>query len=187
MSLGGARRHFGLLHQLQQVRLHAAPADIPARMVAGGGDLVDFVNVNDAVLRPRHVAVRQPHQVAHHVLDIAADVAGFRELRRVRLHKRHADQFRRAADEVGFADAGGADENDVLLGVIGGLLAFQRQPHVVVMIAQGHAQHFLRLVLFDDEPVEVFLHLARLVVELELVCLLPRCVRLRCAGVLGLG
>ena len=144
--------------------LTSRPVELPA-----GGDLVDLVNVDDAVLGARHVAVRQPHQVAHHVLDVAAHVAGLGELRGVGLDERHANQVRRAANQEGLAHARRPDEDDVLLGVIRRLLPFERQPDMVIVIAQRHAQHLLGLVLLDDKPVEVFLHLARFVVELELV------------------
>src|SRR5205823_1085049 len=45
-----ARRHFCFFHQLEEVCLDAAPAHIPATDIGGGGDFVDFVDVNDAVL-----------------------------------------------------------------------------------------------------------------------------------------
>jgi hypothetical protein len=35
----------------------------------------------------------------------------------------------------------------------------------MVVVAQGHAEDFLGLLLFDDEPVQVGLDLARLLVE----------------------
>src|SRR5207302_364454 len=38
---------------------------------------------------------------------------------------------------------------------------------VMVMVAQGYAQNFLGLLLFNDEPVEKIFHLARLVFEFE--------------------
>src|SRR5437588_2939633 len=40
------------------------------------------------------------------------------KFRRVRLHERHADEVRDAADQVGFAHARRPDEDDVLFGVI---------------------------------------------------------------------
>ena len=109
------------------------------------------------------VAVGPAHQVAHEVLDVAAHVAGLGELGGVGLDERHADQVGDAADEVGFADAGRAEQDDVLLGVVGLVLALEGQPHVVVVVAQGHAQDFLGLVLLDDEAVEVSFDVARFV------------------------
>ena len=115
------------------------------------GDLVNFINVNDAVLRACHVAVGAAQQFPHQVLHVAADVARLGKFRRVALDERHADQIRDAADQIGFAHAGRADENDVLLGVIRRFLALKRQPHLVIMVAQRHAQDFFRLLLLDDK------------------------------------
>ena len=151
------------------------------------GDLVNFVNVNDAVLRPLHVAVGEPQEFADQVFDVAADVAGFGEFGGVGLDEGDADQIGGVADEVGFADAGRADENDVLLGVIGRVLAFARQPDMMVMVAQGDAEDFLGLVLFDDEAVQVGLDVARLVIELERFRLRRRLRAFRRAGRFGLG
>ena len=58
---------------------------------------------------------------------------------------------------------------------------------MVIVIAQRDAQHLLGLVLFDDKPVEVILHLTGLVTELELVRLLLPARALRRAGSLGFG
>ena len=84
----------GLLHELEQIDLHAAAGDVAADGVAGaGGDLVDFVDVDDAILGQFDVAVGELHEVAHEVLDVAADVAGLGELGGVGLDERHADEF----------------------------------------------------------------------------------------------
>jgi hypothetical protein len=53
-------------------------------------------------------------QVADHGFDIAADVADFGELRGFDLHEGRVGQLGQAAGDLGFADAGGADHDDVL-------------------------------------------------------------------------
>ena len=147
----------GFLHELEQVDLHAAAGDIAAGEVLRGGDLVDLVDVDDAVLGQLDIAIGRLHEVAHEVLDIAADIAGLGKLRRVGLHERHADELGDAAHEVGFADAGGAEEDDVLLGVVAlaQLGAVEALAHVVVVVADGDGEDLLGVVLFDDEAVEV--------------------------------
>src|SRR5262249_38271316 len=107
------------------------------------------------------------HQVANHVLDIAADVAGLGKLGGVRLDEGHADQFRDAADEIRFADAGGAEKNYVLFGVMWGFAAFQSEPDVMIMVAERNAEDLLALILFDDKAVQILLHVARLVTEFK--------------------
>ena len=53
-------------------------------------------------------------QVADHRLDVAADVADLGELGRLDLDERRLRQLRQAARDLGLADAGGADHDDVL-------------------------------------------------------------------------
>jgi len=53
-------------------------------------------------------------QVANHGFDIAAHVTDFCELRGFDFEKRRVGQLGEAAGDFGFADAGGADHDDVL-------------------------------------------------------------------------
>src|SRR5437588_7040023 len=74
-----------------------------------------------------------------------------------------------AVNQERFADTGRPDQNDILFGVVGGFLAFERQPDMVIMVAQRDAEHFLGFVLFDDKTVKVCFNVARFVIELELI------------------
>jgi hypothetical protein len=60
----------------------------------------------------------QPHrfldQIAHDLLDIAADIADLGELGRLDLDEGRVGQLRQAAADLGLADAGRADHQDVL-------------------------------------------------------------------------
>ena len=87
-------------------------------MLPADSNLVDLIDVNDAELREVHVAVGLLHQFAHQVFDVAADVSCLAELRRVRFDEGHLDQISDVLDQVGFADPGGPDQYDVLLGCI---------------------------------------------------------------------
>src|SRR3546814_1870367 len=53
-------------------------------------------------------------QVADDLLDVLADVADLGEARRLDLDERRVGQRRQAARDLGLADAGGADHEDVL-------------------------------------------------------------------------
>ena len=53
-------------------------------------------------------------QVAHHRLDVAPDVADLGELRRLDLHERRLREPREPARDLGLADAGRPDHQDVL-------------------------------------------------------------------------
>ena len=69
--------------------------------------------------------------------------------------------------EVGFSDTCRACEDDVLFGIVRRFLAFQGQSHVVVMIAQGHAEHLFCLFLLDDKSIQISFDVLGAVVELH--------------------
>ena len=169
------QRHFGFFHQLEEGRLHAATADVAANHVGGGSELVDFVDVDDAELRERDIAVGFLHELPHEIFHVAADVAGLAKFRRVRFDERHLDQIRDVFDQVGFSDAGRADEDDVLFRVFGflgadGVFAFEPAEviDVVVVIADRDGEDLLGFVLLDHETIEMRLDVAREKIENEL-------------------
>ena len=91
-------------------------------------------------------------QVAHDLLDIAADIADLGELGRLDLEERRLGQLRQAAGDLGLADAGRADHQDVL----GQHLVAQRLGQLLAApaVAQGDGDGALGVVLADDEAVE---------------------------------
>ena len=114
----GGTRGGGALHQLEQRLLDAL-----ARHVAGdrgivrlAGDLVDLVDVDDAVLRLLDVVVGRLEQLEDDVLDILADIAGLGQRGRVGHRERHVEDARQRLREQGLAAAGRADQQDVRLG-----------------------------------------------------------------------
>jgi hypothetical protein len=96
-------RHVGdrALENLQECLLNAF-----ARHVAGNrgvlvlaADLVDLVDVNDALLALLDVAARRLQQLEDDVLDILADVAGFGQRRRIDDGEGHREQLRERLGE----------------------------------------------------------------------------------------
>ena len=61
-----------------------------------------------------HIVDGDLDQIAHHRLDIAADVADLGKLRSLHFQERRVGQLGQTARDFGFADAGGADHDDVL-------------------------------------------------------------------------
>ena len=123
------------------------------------------------------VAIGFVHQFAHEIFDVAAHIAGLAELRRVRFDERNFDQIRDMFDQIGFPDAGRSHQDDVLLGVFRffrarGVFLFQPAQiiDVVVVIADRDREDLLRFVLFDHEPIEMRLDVARQKIEDELLC-----------------
>ena len=98
-------------------------------------------------------------QVADHALDIAADVADLGVLGRLDLEERGADQLGQPAGDLGFADAGGADHDDVLGRDV--LAQVGRQLLAAPAIADGDGHGPLGGVLADDVTIQLLDDLAR--------------------------
>jgi hypothetical protein len=110
----------------------------------------------------------QAHRTRFHV---APDVAGLAELGSIGFDKGHTNQICDVLDQVGLADSGRADQDDVLLGVFHPVCLLQRERSgilgVMVVIADGYTERFLGLVLLDDEPIQMTFNVARSQLELE--------------------
>src|SRR5581483_4504470 len=81
------RRHVGdgALEDLEQRLLHALAGDVARnrRVLVLAADLVDFVDVDDALLALLDVAAGRLQELEDDVLDVLADIAGFGQRRRV--------------------------------------------------------------------------------------------------------
>ncbi len=102
---------------------------------------------------------RAVDQVAHDLLDVAADIAHLGELRRLDLEERRLGQLRQPAADLGLADAGGPDHQDVLRVHLLAHLGVQLLAPPAV--AQGHRDRPLGLGLADDEAVQFGYDFAR--------------------------
>ena len=94
-------------------------------------------------------------QVADHALDVAAEVADLGVLGGLDLEERSADELGQPAGDLGFADAGGADHDDVLGRDVLAQLRRQLLPPPAIADGDGHGP--LGGVLADDVAVQ-FLH-----------------------------
>ena len=91
-------------------------------------------------------------QIADDRLDVAADVADLGELGRLDLDERRVGQLGQAAGDLGLADAGRADHQDVLRRHLGAQLGGQL--HAPPAVAQGDGDGALGVILADDVAVE---------------------------------
>src|SRR5258708_5637194 len=158
----GRHRSDRALDQLQERLLHAL-----ARHVAGDGgvvalprDLVDLVDVDDAALRLLDVVVALLQQLLDDVLDVLADVARFRERRRVRDHEGDVQQARERLREQRLARARGADQQDVRLGQLDVVLLAAALQALVVVVDRDR-EDLLGLHLADHVLVEDLADLVR--------------------------
>ena len=92
-------------------------------------------------------------EVAHDLLDVAADITDLGELRRLDLEERRAGELGEAARNLGLADAGRPDHQDVLRQHLLAQLVVELQPAPAV--AQRDRDRALGVGLADDEAVEL--------------------------------
>ena len=156
--------HHGALQQLEQRLLHTLAGDIArdGRVVRTlAGDLVDFIDEDDATLGLGHVIVGGLQQAAQDALHILAHIAGFREDGGVGDAEGHVQQLGDGARQQRLSRAGLANHQDVRFLdidpiVVGGL------HDALVVVIDGHGDDLLGLILPDDVVVELGLDLARL-------------------------
>ena len=103
-------------------------------------------------------------QIAHDLLDVAADIAHFRELGRFDFQERRLRELGEAARNFGLADAGRPDHQNVLGQNF--FAQFRAQLLTPPAIAQGDGDGALGVVLSDDEAVEFGNDFARREAEL---------------------
>jgi hypothetical protein len=141
LGVGGRAR--GRQQQVEQLLLHVAAGLVADRFL---------------FLAPHHLD-RDRDEVAHHRLDVAAHVSDLGELGGLDLQERAAREVREPARDLGLADAGGPDHEDVLGRHLGGHLGGQRL--AADAVAQRDRDRALRLVLADHVAVELGHDLAR--------------------------
>ena len=149
-ALGGDARH-GALDDLQQGLLHPFPGDVPGDggAVALPGDLVHFVDIDDAPGGLLHVVVRRLEEVQDDVFHVLAHVARLGEGGGVGDGEGHVQDPGQGLRQQRFPGTGGADEQDVALLK---LHAVQVHPaaDALVMVVYRHRQDHFGPFLPDD-------------------------------------
>ncbi len=167
MLAAALRRHVGdgAFQDLQQRLLDALTRDVAGDrgVLVLAADLVDFVDVDDALLALLDVATGRLQELQDDVLDVFADVTGFGERRGVDNRERDRQQLGQRLGEQRLAGAGRPDQHDVRLGqldvVPAARLLLDLDPLVVVV--DGDGQLPLGPLLADDVLVEELLDLGR--------------------------
>ena len=142
--------------------LHGLAANVAATSRTLGtavalGNLVDFVDVDDAVLGTLDVAFGCGDELGDDALDVVADVTGLGKRSRVRNGQGYVEQIGKCLDDVGLARTRGAKHENVALvdlhiALLRGVIAL-----VVVVRRDGH--DLLRKLLPDDVLVDLRLEL----------------------------
>ena len=132
--------------------LHALAGD-RARLALRRFQLVDLVDEDDAVLRGRDVAVGLVYEPLEHRVELFVDEPRLRERGRVGSDERHLDEFGKGLAHERLAGAGRADQHDVAFRDLD--LALARLVDLAVVRIDRDREGLLRLVLADDEVVEI--------------------------------
>ena len=134
----------GAFHDLQERLLHALARHVARdrRIVGFAADLVDFVDVDDAALRPLDVVVGGLQQLQNDVLDILTDVAGFGQRRCISHRERHVEDSRQRLRQQRFAGAGRTDEQNVRFRQFD-VVVLRRVVEPLVVIVNGDRQNAL--------------------------------------------
>ena len=182
------RRRFGVLplaarrelddrafEHLEERLLHALVSWIGGDRVVRARlsrDLVELVEVDDAVLRLLDILFRRIVEIADGDLDVCADESRFREARCVRHGERNVQKTRQVRQERRLAAARGAEHDDVRLLDIRAVLVHIAVLHALVVVVDGDGEDLLRAILMDDVLVEIRLDDMGLVLLQDLVELL---------------
>ena len=154
----------GAFQDLEQRLLHAF-----ARHVAGNGrvfvlpaDLIDLVDIDDALLAPLDVAIGRLQQLEDDILYILAHVTGFGEGGGVHNGERHIQDARQGLGHQGLAGAGGADQQNIGLGKLDLGIAHPVHMDAFAVVVDGHRQFLLGSLLPDYVLIQVLLDFQRL-------------------------
>ena len=155
------RRYIGnrTFNDFQQRLLHTLARNVARnrRTVGLAGNLVYFININDAALRLFNIIIRRLHQFQNNVFNIFADITGCGQSRRVRNRKRHVQNLGQRLRQQRFARTCRTDENHVRLrnfNILGSFLTVQP----FVMVIHRHRQHLFGLILTDNVLIQKFLY-----------------------------
>ena len=157
------RRHVGdrALQDLEQRLLDAFARDVAGnrRVLVLAADLVDFVDVNDALLALLDVAAGRLQELQDDVLDVLADVAGLGQRRGVDDREGHREELGQRLGEQRLAGAGRPDQQDVRLGQLDVVAAARLllDLDALVVVVDRDGELLLGLFLADDVLVEELL------------------------------
>src|SRR6185437_12785806 len=107
MFASALRRHVSdcAFEDFEQCLLHAFTRNVASdgRVFVLAANLVDFVNIDDALLRALDVSVGGLQKFENDVFDVFADITGFSKRGRIDNRKRHAKHSRQRLCQQGLA------------------------------------------------------------------------------------
>src|SRR5579875_171739 len=142
---------YSSFQDLEQRLLNAFAGNITRdrRVFVLAGDLIDFVDINDPLLRPLDVALSVLKELQDDVFDVLTDVAGLGQRRGVNNGERNLQQPRQGLCQERLAGSRGPDQQDVGLGQLN-IIAHLGQHDALIVVINRYSQFLLRLILADD-------------------------------------
>ncbi len=140
-------RHRALEH-LQKRLLNALAGNVARNrdVFTLAGDLVDFVDVDNAELGPVHIVVRGLNKTQKNVLHIFSDITGFRQTGGVADGEGHVQDLGQGLGQIRLAAARGAQHHDVGFLRSTSLGSGLHVLDALVVVVYRHAQGLLGLV-----------------------------------------
>src|SRR5690606_25588391 len=151
----GRNAGYGSLQDLQQSLLYAFARDIPRdrRVLALARDLVDFIDVDNALLGSFHIVVGRLNQFEQDVLDVLAHVAGFSERRGVGDGKRNVKNPGQGLSKKRLAGTRRAEQYNVALLQLD-VVVLRICVDALIVVVHGDGQRALGPILPDNVLIE---------------------------------
>ena len=149
------------LDDLQQRLLNTLARHIAGDrgVLALAGDLVDLVDINNALLGFLDIVVSRLDQLQEDILNILADIPRLGQRGRVSDRKGNIQSARQSLRQQGLTYAGRPEHEDVGLGEIDILVVIE---HALVVVIDRYGKRLFRGVLTDDILIKDLLDLHRL-------------------------
>ena len=161
MLAAALRRNVGdrAFQDLQQRLLHAFARNIAGdgRILVLAADLVDFVDIDDALLAALHVPIGVLQQPQDDVLDVFADVAGFGQRGGVDDGERNIQDARQGLGQQRLAGTRRPDQQNVGFGQLHFAGALLVHLNALVVVVDGYGELLLGGVLTDHVLIQIFL------------------------------
>ena len=160
------RRHVGngALDEFEQRLLHPFTRDVTRNggAVALSADLVDFINVDDASLRPLDIVIRCLQELENDVFHIFADVPRFSQRGGIGQRERNIQIFREGLSQQRLACARRPQHEDVALLELHLIRVLVLGRDALIVVMHGHREDSLGPLLPHDVLIQVVFDFHRL-------------------------
>ena len=172
--MGDLHINVGLFHGFQEGSLHSCSGDVRTDKILTGGNLVDLINIDNAILCQLYVIIRFVHQIADQVFHVTTNISCFAELGGITFDEGNPELIGNELHHVGLSHPCGANHDYVVFYPAhhGGILGFFVPKLVLYPVKVGTnlgSKYCLGLILLDDILVQVGFQFFGFHLELDIV------------------